>query len=49
MPLIWLGLGALGVAGLYASKGTLESMSALTKWLVLAAALYMVGKYTKVL
>lgn len=48
MPFIWLGMGALGVAGLYASKGTLESMSALTKWLVLAAAVYMAGKYTKV-
>lgn len=48
MPLVWIGLGALGIGGLYLSKGTFDSMSNLTKWLILGAVVYGAGKFAKV-
>ncbi len=43
----WIALGGLGVLGIHASKGTMDSASNLVKWSAIAGGVYVAGKYTK--
>ncbi|WP_428481913.1 hypothetical protein [Pyruvatibacter mobilis] len=46
MPVFLAGLGVGAAGGLYAAGGV-EDIKATTKWVVIAAAVYVAGKYVK--